>query len=417
MPSQSRLLRLPTLFALLLGLAFLLLSTPVLAKSSDAKANSKPDLICHTSDPKDCYPRVFEATDEFQKVHDDQDIPPGLHVRLNINTGGKEAKINVPGEGDASLEGLPVEQDIVVVEPEARDDPIVPKGAPAYETAGKIKPPQHAAKAFVDAMNLLKADRGEHDPAFDASLEGLEDLAHDMYYGLKIAEDADVVKALVCHMIQNPYPRAEGAEDLPPRDQQAAAILAASLQNNPTALAEVSKQWPGILRHYCPEGMAPLASELFRSIGPVPVTDATQHTAAANLIKARVAAISGLIKDPAIRADFVRFNLMGELARALAREEKEWATAQRKVGLFAVDNFLDEDMGAVPGQWPRAPKLTDEQCRNAAAWQTPEGCWDYHVARIAKANKGDKGHWSRDLQARLAAARKVKAAPSQHVEL
>ncbi|OAA80658.1 hypothetical protein LEL_00203 [Akanthomyces lecanii RCEF 1005] len=417
MPSQSRLLRLPALFALLLGIVFLVLSTPVLAKSTDARENSKPDLICHTSDPKDCYPRVFEATDEFQKVHDDQDLPHGLHVRLNVYTGEKEAKINVPGEGDASLEGLPVEQDIVVVEPEARDDPIIPKGAPVYETAGKIKAPQHEAKAFVDAMKLLKADRGEHDPAFDASLEGLEDLAHDMYYGLKIAEDPDVVKSLVCHMIQEPYPRVESTESLPPRDQQAAAILAASLQNNPTALEQVSKQWPGILKHYCPEGMAPLADELFRSIGPVPAKDAAEHTAAAaNLIKARVAAISGLIKDPAIRADFLRLDLMGELARVLAREDKEWAAAQRKVGLFAVDNFLDEDMGAVAGQWPKAPRLTDEQCKKAG-WQAPEGCWDYHVARIAKANKGNKSHWSRDLQTRLAAARKGNPAPSQHVEL
>ncbi|KAM3554801.1 hypothetical protein ARSEF4850_006288 [Beauveria asiatica] len=416
MSSQSRLLRLPTLFALLLGIALLVLSAPVLASSPDAEENSKPDLICHTTDPKDCYPRVFEATDEFQKIHEDQELPHGLHVRLNIYTGEKEAKINVPGEGDASLEGLPVEHHVVVVEPEARDDPIVPKSAPVYETAGKIKAPQHEAKAFVDAMKLVKAERGEHDPSFDASLEGLEELAHDMYYGLKIVQDPSVVKSLVCHMIQEPYPSTGSTEGLPPRDQQAAAILAASLQNNPTALAEVSKQWPGILEHYCPEGMAPLASELFRGIGPRPVQDAAEDVAAAKLIKARVAAVSGLIKDPVIRADFLRFDLMGELARVLAREGKEWTTAQRKVGLFAVDNFLDEDMGAVAGQWPKAPKLTDEQCSEAGS-QAPEGCWDYHVARIAKANKGDKGHWSRDLQARLVAARKGNTAPSQHVDL
>ncbi|EGX90388.1 ER translocation nucleotide exchange factor, putative [Cordyceps militaris CM01] len=410
MPSQSRLLRLPTLFALLLGVALAVLSTPVLASAE----NSKPDLICHTSDPQDCYPRLFEATDEFQQIRDGQEIPQGLHVRLNIYTGEKEAKINVPGEGDPSLEGLLKEQAVVVVEPAARDDPIIPPGAPVYETAGQIKTPPHAAKAFVDAMKLLKAERGEHDPSFDASLEGLEELAHDMYYGLQIAEDPDVVKALVCHMIQEPYPRAQDAEDLAvlPRDQQAAAILAASLQNNPTALAAVSKQWPGLLQHYCPEGMAPLASELFRSIGPRPDQDA----AAAPLIKARVAAISGLIKDPAIRADFLRHHLMGELARVLAREDKAWAAAQRKVGLLAVDHFLDADMGAVAGEWPRAPKLTDEQCAKES-WQAPEGCWDYHVARIAKANKGDKGHWSRDVQARLAAARKKNTAPSKHVEL
>lgn len=416
MPSHSRPLRLPALFTLLLGIAFLLLSTSVLADASDAAEYAKPDLICHTTDPKDCYPRVFEPTDEFQKVHNDQEIPTGLHVRLNINTGEKEAKINVPGEADESLEGLPVEQDVVIVEPGARDEPVIPKDAPGYENAGKVKPPPVEAQAFVNAMKLLKEERGEYDPGFDTALDGLEELAHDMYYGLKVVEDLDVVSKLVCHMIQEPYPRAEEAKDLRPRDQLAASILAASLQNNPTALAEISKHWPFILRWYCPEAKATLARDLFRGIGPRTVEDASEHTNAANLMKARVAAVSGFIKDPIIRGHFLRFNLMGELARVLAHEEKEWATAQRKVGLFAIDNFLDEDMGAVTGQWPNAPKLSDDECKKAGL-NAPEGCWDYHVARIAKANKGDKGHWSRDLQARLAAARKGSSAPSPHEEL
>lgn len=412
MPSPSRLLRLPTLFALLLGIALLVLSAPVSAESANADANSKPDLICHTSDPKDCYPRVFEPTDEFQKVHDDQELPHGLHVRMNVYTGSKEAKINVPDEADASLEGLPVEQDVVVVEPEARDDPIIPKGAPEYESVGKIKGPQHEAQSFLDAMKLLKSKKGEQDPSFDASLEGLEDLAHDMYYGLKVAEDPEVVKALLCRMSHATDKHAEG---FPPRDQQAAAILAGSLQNNPTALAEVTKQWPSTMDHRCPTDGKPLRSTFFQSLAPAQARDAAEIRIASNKAKAKVAAISGLIKDPAIRRDFLQHDGMRELLRVLVPEEKEWATAQRKVGLFVVDNFLDEDMGAVTGQWPTGPRLSDDQCKKDE-WRTAEGCWDYNVARIVKANKGDKGHWSKDLQTRLAAARKSGVA-SQHAEL
>lgn len=413
MPAQQhRLLRLPTLFALLFGIVLLVLAAPVNG-DSDAGANSKPDLICHTSNPDDCYPRIFEPTDEFQKVHDDQELPHGLHVRMDVYTGEKEAKINVPDEIDPSLEGLPVHQDIVVVEPEARDEPIIPKGAPAYDNAGKIKGPQHAAKSFVDAMNFLRSGKGDTEPSFDAALDGLEDLSHDIYYGLQVVEDRDVVKALLCRMAHSTGTAAEG---FPPRDQQAAAILAGSLQNNPTALAEVVKQWPSVMEHRCPSDGKPLRNTFFQSIAAPPVNDPVAIRAAANRVKAKVAAIGGLIKDPAIRADFLQHDGMRDLLRVLIPEEKEWATAQRKVGLFVIDNFLDEDMGAVTGQWPTGPKMVDEQCKKEE-WRTAEGCWDYNVARIVKANKGDKGHWSKELQTRLAAVRKSGKVPPQHVEL
>lgn len=41
----------------------------------------------------------FEPTNEWQTVHKGQAIPPGLHVRLNLQTGLKEAKL-MDGEGD-----------------------------------------------------------------------------------------------------------------------------------------------------------------------------------------------------------------------------------------------------------------------------------------------------------------------------
>lgn len=414
MPSKPSLLGLPTLFGILFSIVFFVLSTPASATAPETRGNPNSDLICHTSDPKDCYPPVFEPTDEFQKVHDDQEIPHGLHVRLNVYTGYKEAKINVPGEGDSSLDGLPVEQDIVVVEQEARDEPIIPKGAPVYETAGKIKGPQQDAKAFIDAMKLLRSGKGEKDLAFDTLLEGLEDLAHDMYYGLQVAEDPDVIKALLCRMSHSTNSPDEG---FPPRDQQAAAILAGSLQNNPTALAAVAKQWTSIMNHRCPSDGKPLRGTFFQSItSPHVRGDANENLAAAGRVKAKVAALNGLIKDPAIRADFLQNDGMRELLRVLMPEEKEWSTAQRKVGLFVMDNFLDEEMGAVIGQWPTGPKLSDDQCKTDE-WRTAEGCWDYNVARIARAKKGDKGHWSKELQTRLAAVRKSGVVPSQHVEL
>lgn len=72
-------------------------SPPAPAHSPEAHT----DLICHTAQASDCYPAIFQPTEHFQPIHDDQSIPPGLHVRLNLATGLKEARLNVPEPDDA----------------------------------------------------------------------------------------------------------------------------------------------------------------------------------------------------------------------------------------------------------------------------------------------------------------------------
>lgn len=398
------------LFALILGIALCLLSSPVSA--SDAKqANAAPDLICHTDDPKDCYPRIFEATDEFQQVHDDQQLPQGLHVRMDIWTGKKEAKINVPDEVDPALEGLPVDQAMVVVEPqEPVDEPVIPKGAPKYESVGKVKGPEHEALSFHEAMTMLKTGVVAGEKSFDGLLEDMEELSHDIYYGLKIAEDTEVVKSLFCLMADQGAASVDGHL---PRDQQAASILSSSLQNNPSSLAEVVKNWKDIMQHPCAKDKTLLRDCLYSSLTPGDTSDKTKSTASAAKLKAKVAAINGLIKDPSIRKEFLESGGMRQLQQILLPEGKEWAGAQRKVGQLALDNFLDEDMGATLGEWPRRGKLDDKSCASSA-FRVEEGCWDYHVARIMKANKGDKNHWSRDLTNRLGAIRK-KGGPASRI--
>ncbi|KND90265.1 Nucleotide exchange factor SIL1 [Tolypocladium ophioglossoides CBS 100239] len=395
------------LLAMILGVLVCLSVTPALA-------DSKPDLICHSSNPKECYPRVFQPTDEFQVVHDDQELPKGLHVRLNIWTGKKEAKINVPGEDDPALEGLPVDQAIVVVDPEQPDAPRVPKGAPEYEPVGKVKePPQHESESFVSVMKALGSGVIPDTHAFDEALEGLEELSHDIYYGLKVAEDSDVVKALFCLMADQKAPTSEA---FTPRDQQAASILASALQNNPPALKEVTKVWPKLVDSKCPSNNKTLRESLYSSFIPASNVDPAGAKKSAARVKAKVSTINGLIKDSSFRSEFLKNGGMEGLLKVLVPEEKEWAGAQRKVGQLVLDNFLDEDMGAELGQWPKVPKLSDKQCQTGES-TTAEGCWDYHVARIMKANKGGKSHWSRDLNNRLAAERKRSSAPPKHEEL
>lgn len=400
--------------AVILGVVLCFLAIPSLASQSQSSESKDSGLICHTSDPKDCYPKIFIPTDEFQTIRDDQDIPSGLHVRMNIWTGLKEAKIHVPGETNPALEGLPVDQAVVLVEQEQPELPPIPKDAPKYENTGKVKEPrQHEAIYFAETFKMLKSGVIPGDKEFDHGLEGLEELSHDIYYGLKFTEDVEVVKSLMCLMVQHDLPAVKGAT---PRDQQAAAILAGALQNNPSALDEVAKEWANLMNSKCPKDDKTLGERFYSSFVPTHDLIAGDAKMTANKVKAKVSAINGLIKSSSIRQDYLQNGGMKWLLQVLEPEKKEWETAQRKAGQLVLDTFLDENMGAVLGQWPRIPKTNDNKCSKDGE-AVDEGCWDYWVNRIMKANKGNRWHWSRDLHDRLGEVRKAEKKSSKHDEL
>ncbi|KAL7788650.1 hypothetical protein V8C37DRAFT_388086 [Trichoderma ceciliae] len=411
MPSiRSKPRPMPIIIALVLGL-LLCIAVPAAASASQpsAKADSeKPNIICHTSNPAECYPRVFKPTDEFQTVRDDQELPNGLHVRLNIWTGVKEAKINVPDEINPALEGLPVDQAVVFVDQEQPESIQVPKGAPKYDSIGKVKEPaqggeaQVEAIAFAETFKMLKSGVIPSDEEFDHGLEGLEELSHDIYYGLKITEDVDVVKALFCLMGTRDDHVSLGVTS---RGQQAAAILAGALSNNPSALNEIANIWTNLMDSSCPRDGTLIRDHFYYPIASVGDSPGK--------VKAVVSAINGLIKDENIRKHFLANNGMKQLLGVLGPDDEEWAGAQRKVGQLVLDTFLDEDMGAQLGQWPRGQASSKMACVRAET-SLDDGCWDYHVERMVSLNRGQ---WSKELRKRLAAARKTKSKTPDHGEL
>ena len=445
--SEPRRLSLSASCALLLAVLVGILTSAASASAS-AEPPSQPaqghhGLICHTEDAADCYPLLFQPSDEFQIVHDDQELPSGLHVRLNIWTGLKEAKINVPGEAatDPSVDGLPVvDQGVVVVNPpplaEEEEPPTVPirGGAPLYESAGKIKPPEHEAQFVYEALEALRRHRPPplHETWFDAALERLEEVSHDIYYGLKITEDHEAVGGLLCLIVDNnkdAAPPVNGTTTtFAPRDQQAALILGGALQNNPTALKQLSDTYGAVVasRPSCWGNPGPLSTTLWESFQPAAAAAVVEGVGAgavvvdsaldAGRVKAKVSAVNGLIKDELFRAEFLRHDGMKKLLAVLGPEGKEWAGAQRQAGQLALDNFLEPDMGATLGQWPRVPRLSDAECRLLGAATEEEGCWDFHVERIMKANRSDGSHWSRQLHDRLKEARNEKG-QARHGEL
>lgn len=392
--------------ALLLFLIFAVLtfsaSASTNSESSSTKDGEKGDLICHTDNPSECYPRVFEPTDEFRIVREDQEIPPGLHVRLDVNTGKREAKINDPSEANPALEGLPVDSSVVVIDgqedTEAGSEPQIPKGAPEYDSVGKIKEPHDTKQSFHDSLTVLKTLALDDRP-IGAALDILDDISHDIYYGLKIAEDTGAVKELLCMMSSQGVFSRGGEDDVVKQAGLAASIVGSALQNNHKALQEVENAWDEISRTKCAGTDRDLSRAVFNMLTPdVPAGEAANGAEASllSLTKAKTAALRGLIKSPVIRDDFLANGGMTQILEILAIEKPELAPAKQKLANLVLDNFLDESMGATLGVWPRPGELDHD--------------WDYKLKTLAKLHKADKDHWSAELWKRLQEQRKAERA-------
>lgn len=407
--SPSRLPAGPGL-ALILFLIFALLTfgasaaTKAADGATEPPVNTEQDLICHSGDPAECYPKLFQATTDFQEIHVDQDLPPGLHIRLDVNTGRREAKLNDPNEQNSALEGLPMDSSMVIVEQEEGSDdtwfpsePQIPKGAPQYEPVGKVKTPQQESQAFHDSLTVLKTLALDNRP-INAALEILGDISHDIYYGLKVAEDANAIKELLCMMSSQELFSEDANDKVVEQAGQAALIVGAALQNNQKALEEVEKYWEDISQTTCAGSDRKLGSAVFNMLVPDVNTGEYSIGSEANrltLTKAKAGALRGLIKSPKIRDDFLANGGMAQILQVLENGRREVSPAQQKLANLVLDNFLDESMGAIPGVWPRAGDVDHD--------------WDHRLKRIAMLHKSEKDHWSAELWKRLQEQRRAAA--------
>ncbi|KAH7035207.1 uncharacterized protein B0I36DRAFT_89513 [Microdochium trichocladiopsis] len=414
--------------------------------SQQSPSADSPDLICHTENPAECYPRIFSATHEFQVVHDDQDLPPGLHVQLDMQTGQKVAKIYNPNEqDDPALEGLPVDHSVVLVDQhpdsEAADNSrqAGPRpGAPAYEPHGVIKEPREQNTEFAHSRSIVKdhvaLPDGVEAGTLVPALAELEDLSHDMYYGLKISEDADLVQALFCILLerdmdayhttmeQTSDASKTGMEERP--DFLASSILAAAIRNNPASLAALEKSWAagGLMDRSCRLQPVSLKDTLYDNLAPSSLSSSSSMSTAQSRFESdqtrlTLAVLRGLLKSPVIRDEFLASGGMRQFLQILLTPDEAWAARKDKVARIVADTFLDTDAGAVTGVWPRndeggsssstaAAATPDVVCGTAAqsgAGWDDGSCWDHHLKTVIKNGQG--GDWAKDLLALLQAAR------------
>ena len=229
----------PLVSSLLLSLFYFALCFSVHATSPSPSAYT--DLICHTNHASECYPRTFQPTTEFQFVHDDQELPIGLHIRLNLETRQKEARINV-----AMPEDVEVGSELVIIDEkqplmDRTPDNLHPDQSILKQSVvdhGPIRPPNlESGEGSLFAANLasLTSASPSNPATLLTTLDTLEDLSHDIYWGVSLAKDEAAVHRLVELF--------DGGNADPATRGSAALVLGTALQNNPAALSAMMSHY------------------------------------------------------------------------------------------------------------------------------------------------------------------------------
>lgn len=238
---------LPSALSLFLFLSF----STAQARGPVASPEATTELICHTQHASECYPAIFQPTERFQIVHDDQSISPGLHVRMNLATGLKEARLNIPEPDNAP------KADIVVVDntpfrlaadEEAEAEPITPQGIQGQSKPDRdydyLRPSMDPEESSLFALETSKL-RSSSVPTLE-TLSALTDLVHSYDWGLALAQDGSLIHKLIETLqpviIQAPIHKSEMFQpiitDGPVEIRSATALLlGTAIQNNPEALA------------------------------------------------------------------------------------------------------------------------------------------------------------------------------------
>ncbi|KAI8624694.1 hypothetical protein F5Y19DRAFT_467671 [Xylariaceae sp. FL1651] len=407
----------------LLALLLSVLSSFTSASSPPAVSpTAETDLICHTDNPAECYPKVFSATEEFQVVHDDQDLPPGLHVQLDVQTGQKQAKLYDPNEEHPELAGLPVNQEVIVVDPDSsQDSPKIPAGAPAYEPIGKVKAPQDKNEEFPQALQTIKKSSERRKSvdisALDGALQLLDDLAHDMYYGVQIAEDSEAVQTLFCLLLKGEISQAQDQPLTDRADFLASSILSSVVRNNAPALAAIEKSWESIMEKPCNSPSQSIKHELFHRLTPISGTDTELEYQEADTIRFCLSVISGLMKSPKFRTEFLDNSGMQSFLQILLREGEVWEPRKAKIAQIISDTFLDEDLGATLGIWP-GEQVDASHCVEGGSKSLGDECWEHHLQQVNQ--RAGAPEWSEQLLSLLRRTQdptSLSKNPPKHSEL
>ena len=198
------------------------------------------EIICSLKNSSDCYPRIFKPTEDWQTIKEGQEIPPGLHVRLNIDTLEKEAKFIDPMENqqDNTNSALVIGESKEQGNMEALQQENI-EALQKKKGGKKPKVSQEDLQSFKNcAENIKYHSESSSKKELTNSLDGLAELSHDVEIGALIIKDGMLFDKLLLLASK------DGSND-GMYASRIYGIIAASLRNNEGAIANyLSKMSP-----------------------------------------------------------------------------------------------------------------------------------------------------------------------------
>lgn len=270
-------------------------------------------MICHP-ELDHCYPKHFIPTTEFQTVYDDQDIPKGLHVRLNLETGLKEAKFN---EGHDESNG------IILVD--SNDDDTIESNSNEPIThadsssQGAIKPPKSSDPgtddSFAHATSVLSISPPAPVADLLPALTSLEDLAHEIYWGTELSKHHFPTLLSLATSHSSPTIRASSA-----------LLLGSACSNNPAAIKAG-------LAHYPSHSSEELVKALLTALE-------TEHDG--KVLHRLVFALAQVVKDANVFRTLVEDKGEERIVGIFVRSKKD-KVVRGKIAVLIQDAFLGNE--------------------------------------------------------------------------
>lgn len=183
------------------------------------------DLLCNDDD---CYPLLFEPSSEWQIVKPEQRLPAGLDIRVNLETGLKEAKL---GEGNMVTNNNNKEKEDTNNAAEMIE-----------ETSNMVKKDESAvnnnyefSEQFVAIRGFL--NKGQY-PEAAGQLEDIMEFAHDYKQGYKIAtREFDLLQSVALN------------ESIPINVRELdTRVIVACIRNNPPVVEYIEQNYPNFVR-------------------------------------------------------------------------------------------------------------------------------------------------------------------------
>ena len=378
-------------------------------------------LICPNDIPSDCYPSLFQPTIHFQKIRPDQSLPPGLHIRLNIQNGEKEARLNIPEANDRDQDTIVVVDDVHQSEVKALG--IVEAESPLQlRLQGALKQEKHArpyspprpaqskdpnelalyesARSIVKEKIVgrrLRASIVTYTSGIAEPLEALTDLAHSLEWGLAICRDVDLVHSLLVSITP-----ANAVEHIDSELRSAVLLLGATaIQNNPDALAALLQHDPHENGHLVAlrAALASLALSSSNSradpqvvaravffLSQLCARDSVMETFSSPNVNG-LSLLTGIYQSSLSDADAVSIKLRHRIANFMEDHTEQIARLHLSDAFKTDDMLRSEEVRASLQYWCRALSLALEQYKGHNSMGTTEA--KQEIDRVLKLYTGE----------------------------